>query len=378
MGKAPKRSRKFLSKNILPRKKRRGRHGDRKSKEGDSRSKGSSCDKPTSSLPPLKALNTLPEDLDTSEFLDCSWFDEENEEGEDGKRNARADWFESDPPVFDVSSYHHDLKEESVRAMVNRAVDEGSIADLYRIVWALQISYGTSLDHSQTQDLSMKKKLGEGQLGALATLSSESLKRLHLAFRFHLGPERSAELTTEEWEELCLSHRQLLEKSESWKRLGGALFSFLSTALDVLRLISRASGRGRQSHLLESLRSMRPHIPLMFPFALLARRYLVCLLALLESSDDSAVLSLAFVRLYELSTSQPMPFLHYAFKGIYRAYRRASDRIGTISRSVGSGDTAASDFKSLPLLRECIAELFGVEKPSAYLVSYVKSKGFAV
>lgn len=124
---------------------------------------------------------------------------------------------------------------------------------------------------------------------------------------------------------------------------------------------------------------MRNHVPLLFPFPRLARRYLAFLLDVIEATDDEAALSLAFVRLYELSTSQPMPFLHDAFKGAYRCYRRAAERVGGVGRVAGGtggvlgrgarGAGLSSSSSLLPLLRECLAELFGVEKPSAYLVS---------
>ncbi|CAN0341806.1 unnamed protein product, partial [Hapterophycus canaliculatus] len=196
------------------------------------------------------------------------------------------------------------------------------------------------------------------------------------------------------------AHRQQLERAEAWPTLGGALLSFLTTALDHIETetggptlaaagesngvsggssSSSSKDKGTKSDLVKGLARMQKHIPLLFPFPRLARRYLAFLLAVLQASDNTAELSLAFVRLYELSTSQPMPFLHDAFKGSYRCYRAASERIGGGAKGAAgvmarSGSVGAG---TLPLLRECFAELFGVEKPSAYLHSYVYIHGLA-
>ena len=281
------------------------------------------------------------------------------------------------------------LSETTARAMISRAVDEGSADDLLRTVWALRVAQDATSSATTTAEIPGTEglKAAPGSM-AVEVLCREGLGRLHLAFRAHLGPEREDEDSTEEWEDAIRAHRQQLEKSDSWPRLGGALLSFLTTAFDNLEAslstststatpssgtaggdaAGSSSSAEEAASLVEGLVRMGDHIPLLFPFPRLARRYLALLLGVLEASDgDSTALSLASVRMYELSTSQPMPFLHDAFKGAYRCYRGAAERVG--GRGAGVLSRAGRGAGSLPMLREFLAELFGVEKPSAYLVS---------
>lgn len=396
MGKINKRQRKFLSKKVLPHRKKGGVRRDKNSK-------GSKVGNEVAAAPSTAEQHrkTLPDGLDESTFLECAWLsreacaaaghdtcvapfelDEALLEGlsqEESSSTSSGSKRKKSGKGGSTSTGGGGLSAKTARAMIARAVDEASVADLLRVVWALQISGSSSLAGDQHQAL----RAAPGSEAA-NVLRDEALSRLHLAFRAHLGPEREEGDSTEEWEDTIRAHRQQLERAEAWPKLGAPLLSFLTTALDHIetatdRQISAADpsvGNGETKEggsggaLVDGLARMRDHIPLLFPFPRLARRYLAFLLGVLQTSDDTAQLSLAFVRLYELATSQPMPFLHDAFKGSYRCYRAAAERIGGGAKGAAgvmarSGSGGAG---SLPLLRECFAELFGVEKPSAYLV----------
>lgn len=387
MGKVSKRQRKFLSKNVLPHRKKGGRRVDNKAKGN----KGEAHD---SRAPPQVApeRKTLPDGVDTAAFLDCPWLDPKA--CAVAGRDTSVPPFEPDASLLEASAIApakhtnrttgNGLSQQTVDVLITRAVDEASLADLLVAVWALQMAQdapsATTAAEKKAGPVALRAEAGSK---ALEVLWAQGLPRLHLAFRAHLGPEREEGDSAEEWEEAVRANRQLLEKSEHWPKLGGALLGLLTTALDRLEATSSTTmaalgevcdegSKKTGAALLEGLACMRHHIPLLFPFPRLARRYLAFLLSLLETVDDVAVLSLAFVRLYELSTSQPMPFLHDAFKGAYRCYRGAAGRIGGgrggggVAGGLSRGGNGAG---SLPLLRECLAELFGVEKPSAYLVS---------
>lgn len=339
--------------------------------------------------PPLVApeRKTLPDGVDIAAFLDCPWLNLRvcAVAGNDSCLST----FEPDTSLLEssaIASAKHKtsttgngLSQQTVNALIARAVDDASIADLLLVVWALQMAQYPSSATTGAENAGPSALRAEAGSTAMEVLWDQGLARLHLAFRAHLGPEREEGDSAEEWEEAVRAHRQLLEKSEHWAKLGGALLRFLTTLLDRLEATSSTTvgalgaevcARGSNTgSLLKGLACMRAHIPLLFPFPRLARRYLAFLLELLETVDDDKVLSLAFVRLYELSTSQPMPFLHDAFKGAYRCYRGAAERIGG-GRGGAAGvlSRGGNGAGSLPLLRECLAELFGVEKPSAYLV----------
>lgn len=391
MGKVSKRQRKFLSKKVLPHKKKGGRRVDSKGKGGD-RNNGDANEPQT---PTLAERRTLPDGLDTTSFFDCPWLSQQACAA--AERDTCVAPFEPEQSLLAAQISATDttttakrhksaakangggdagLSETVARAMISRAVDEGSADDLLRTVWALQAAQDTTSSATATAEIpgTQGLKAAPGSK-AVEVLRREGLGRLHLAFRAHLGPEREEGDSTEEWEDAIRAHRQQLEKSDTWPRLGGALLSFLTTAFDNLEASASASGASKDSatetaSLVEGLVRMGDHIPLLFPFPRLARRYLALLLGVLEVSDgDSAALSLASVRMYELSTSQPMPFLHDAFKGAYRCYRGAAERVGGGGAGAGVLTRAGRGAGSLPMLREFFAELFGVEKPSAYLVS---------
>lgn len=389
MGKVSKRQRKFLSKKVLPHKKKGGRRVDSKVKAGD-RNNGD-ADEPQT--PTLAERRTLPDGLDTTSFLDCPWLSRQACAA--AERDICVAPFDPDQSLLETQASTTattttaakrrksaakgnggggGLSETTARAMILRAVDEGSADDLLRTVWALRAAQDSTSSAPTTAEIPGAQGLrAAAGSKAVEVLRREGLGRLHLAFRAHLGPERAEGDSTEEWEDAIRAHRQQLEKSDSWPRLGGALLSFLTTAFDILEASASTSGASKDSvegaiSLVEGLVRMGNHIPLLFPFPRLARRYLALLLGVLEASDgDNAVLSLASVRMYELSTSQPMPFLHDAFKGAYRCYRGAAERVG--GGGAGVLTRARRGAGSLPMLREFFAELFGVERPSAYLVS---------
>lgn len=385
MGKISKRQRKFLKKNVLLNRKKGGHRHDRKENKGSAGPNSGTAGKPRSSQPPPQEVKTLPNGLDTKKFLQCPWLSLSNGD-DDIEHDGGVKTFEPETSLLEGAGDKHALTEHSARGMIDRAVDDRSVDDLLRVVWALRMASDESCEGPLNLRPSVSGKAGRKRSRTLAVLVSESFRRLHLAFQAHLGPRRDPAHTVEEWEEACLSKRQQFDRAESWPKLGGALLSFLRSALDSLRRTS--GGRAQtspggssparqpldqdQRHcLLQGLESMRHHVPLLLPFPRLARRYLVFLLSLLEGTDDVAVLPVACVRLYELSTSQPMPFLHDAFKGVYRSYRNAAAAVSTLARD----DVRTGASSPLPLLREFIAELFGVEKPSAYLVRSRSTSG---
>lgn len=428
MGKVSKRQRKFLSKKILPHKKKTGKRAVDKQKAGAKKS--TDQDHRQQQQQQHRTPKTLPDGVDTTAFLECPWL--VFSDAAKAERDTCIAPFEPAPELLqaaiasstttnpkrrrkstqnNITFNDKDgggttgLTEQAMLDMIRSAVDEASMDDLLRLVWSLQSIQGHRQQQQQQQQQLLPPLPGSPARAVL--LGPQGLGRLHIAFRRHLGPEREDGSTPEEWEEAALAHRQLLEKSEAWATLGGALLAFLTTTLETLEeasaVISARGGSGGMQDgnggkeredsktaaeigavtaggvLKEGLRAMRARVPLLFPFPRLARRHLVFLLGLLETSDEPAVVSLAFVRLYELATSQPMPLLHDAFKGVYRSYRAAAERLGTLSRGRGGGEgggggLAAGTAGVLPLLRECIAELFGVEKPSAYLVSDNKNK----
>ncbi|CAM9943050.1 unnamed protein product [Ectocarpus sp. 12 AP-2014] len=399
MGKVNKRQRKFLSKNVLTHRKKGGVRRDNKSKGKGAAAAAAAATAPEASQAPgAQHRKTLPDGVDTAAFLECPWLSQEACAA--AGRDACVAPFEPEVALLEGAatsksgkrggggkgSGSSSLTEQAARAMIGRAVDERSLDDLLRVVWAVQ-AIGDPSSAAVPTTCHQPLRAAPGSKAADA-LISEASSRLHLAFRAHLGPERDEEdgSSVEEWEDAVRAHRQKLEKAEAWPRLGGALLSFLTSALDSVDKAwatsisvavegradssKRGSSGASSASLVDGLDRMRNHVPLLFPFPRLARRYLSFLLAVLQTSDSTPALSLAFVRLYELSTSQPMPFLHDAFKGSYRCYRAAAERIGggRGARVMARGDGAGS---SLPLLRECLAELFGVEKPSAYLHAYV-------
>lgn len=402
MGKINKRQRKFLSKKVLPHRKKGGVRRDDNKKSKGNNSKGGQEDASAGAAAGEQKRKTLPEGLDTAAFLECPWlsreacaaagrdvcvapFEPDSDLLEDGTQAAPSSRKHGERRGSSTSSSSNLLAEKTARAMIERAADEESIDDLLCVVSALQTA---------------------AAVAASTATRTEALSRLHLAFRAHLGPKREEGTSGEEWEDAVRAHRQQLERAEAWPKLGGPLLSFLTTALDHMEKVevgttisdaadagSTAVGSGKSSSsgkqngsdtaaaaaaaaaLVGGLTSMQHHVPLLFPFPRLSRRYLAFLLRVLETTDDTATVSLAFVRLYELSTSQPMPFLHDAFKGSYRCYRAVAERVGAggkgaaavgkVGVKAGSSGAGAG---SLPLLRECLSELFGVEKPSAYLV----------
>lgn len=417
MGKVSKRQRKFLSKKVLPHKKKGGRRVDSKAKGGD-RNNGDADELQAPTL--AEQRRTLPDGLDTTSFFECSWLTQQACAA--AERDTCVATFEPDQSLLEAqqasattttakrrksASKGDDgggpLSEATARAMISRAVDKGSADDLLRTVWALRAAQPTT-SNAVTAEIPGSAPGLRAVPGSKAVdvLRREGLGRLHLAFRAHLGPEREEGDSPEEWEDAIRAHRQQLEKSDAWARLGGALLSFLTTAFENLEAAAASASSASSSStavsssnatgvdgssssngsssskgcaakdpttsLVEGLLRMGDHIPLLFPFPRLARQYLVLLLGVLETSSDgdSAALSLASVRMYELSTSQAMPFLHDAFKGAYRCYREAAERVG--GGGAGVLTRARRGAGSLPMLREFFAELFGVEKPSAYLV----------
>eukprot|EP00752_Nemacystus_decipiens_P006719 g6042.t1 len=416
MGKVNKRQRKFLSKKVLPHRKKGGARRDN-NKNKPSKAGGGDGDGATPTpTAGEQQRKTLPDGVDTAAFLECGWLSRDACAA--AGRDTCVTPFDPDAALLEVAGapakpvmhgkksgkggtkHSGGLTPEAARSLVARAVENGSIDDLLRAVWGLQAAAATT-STATTPALPASSPAAGRALRAAAgseaakTLRSEALSRLHLAFRAHLGPEREEGDSPDEWEDAVRAHRQKLEKSEAWPRLGGALLSFLTTTLDHLEAeaeefvaaAAAAAAAGKTSSasavpLVEGLARLKDHVPLLFPFPRLARRYLAFLLGVLESTDDASALSLAFVRVYELATSQPMPFLHDAFKGAYRCYRTAAERVGARGRGAATataGSAAGGKPRSgggggagsLPLLRECFAELLGVEKPSAYLHAYV-------
>ena len=396
MGKVSKRQRKFLSKNVLPHRKKGGLRRTTVGKDKQSARSGTAS--APEKQPPAATRKTLPDGIDTEAFLECPWLTQE------ACTTAPAD---NTVPIFRLeetvlesrpekspsgshkrfkvrgSSPSSSLSAEVAEAMVGRAVDGSSIDDLLRVVRALQISCDCIPEGVPPPSAAEGELRAEPGSSAWDALRMEGFGRLHTAFLAHLGPDQDNGNSPEEWEEAVHVHRQKFAKAKAWPRLGSALLAFLTIALDSLGTSETTSTSGSRGEgdaqksctLVEGLVRMRNHVPLLFPFPRLARRYLSYLLGVLETVDDRAAVSLAFVRLYELSTSQPMPFLHDAFKGAYRIYRTTAERIGAGASAGAVGGRAGVLGKgtngdgSLPLLRECFAELFGVEKPSAYLVS---------
>lgn len=420
MGKVNKRQRKFLTKNVLPHRKKGGKHVDKNSKGKGKR--GDEHEAAPRAVP--QERRTLPDGLNATSFLDCSWLNRTVCAA--AQPDVCVSPFEPEELWLDAptaaglkrskSSSTSSLSEKTVLAMVHRAVDEASMDDLRRLVWSLRESQRSTASNAQSANghentaESVRHHSLRAVPGSKACLSlfNNALGRLHLAFRTHLGPEPKEGDSSEESADAIHAHRQKLEKAELWPQTGGALLCFLTTALEHLEAsftgISEAadvpgsggkvgknsgkagkdverrppnikapaaapSGQRDNTSLLQGLALMQSHIPLLFPFPRLARRYLAFLLVVLETAESESVLSLAFVRLYELSTSQPMPFLHDAFKAVYQCYRGAAERVGSGGRG-GVARGRGVGLGSLPLLRECFSELYGVEKPSAYLVRY--------
>lgn len=395
MGKVSKRQRKFLSKSLLTHRKKGGvRRTDGKNKQG-TRGGTFAAEKQPSAAP--QERKTLPDGVDTEAFLECPWLNEKSCTA--SPTDSNVDPFRVEESVLEsrektvsifnkrstpsCSSQDNGLSAETVQAMLGRAVDEGSVNELILTVRSLELSFSRSASPPSAAETELRTEPGSRAWNALRR---DGFGRLHVAFMAQLGPNREGDDSIHEWEEAVHAHRQQFVKAKAWPHLGSALLAFLTAALDSLgtpeteaeTTAAASNTHTKDAHkrgiIVEGLARMRYHLSFLFPFPRLARRYLSYLLGILETTDDVTSISLAFLRLYELSTSQPMPFLHDAFKGTYRAYRAAAERIGGDGRSAAFGvrasvlDVGGSENESLSLLRECLAELYGVEKPSAYLV----------
>ncbi|CAM9685319.1 unnamed protein product [Choristocarpus tenellus] len=371
MAKVSKRERKFLSKNVLPHKQKR-----RRLKEGPKKRENNAIAPPTQD-PTSKDDKSLLDGVDAVDFLECTWL---NELSAGVIKDQCVGTFDPDLSVLDPSGVGKGKRRKcmlsvaNIQTMAQRAVDDASVEDLIQLVWSLHMSCENTCQGPMTFKVTNGSK--EHQ-----TLVKTCLETGHRAFAMHLKssfPARGQDDGEGRGviDGLDLSDRLVMEKADGWLHVGSALLSFLSSALTITMATSD------KTNLLYGLGCMRAHVPLLFPFPILARRYLVALLELLASNHDQAVLSLTFLRLYELATSQAMPFFHDALKGVYWAYRKAARRLTSTWKTCGRGDVGEKEegkgeemeiegLKSLSLLRECIAELYGVEKPSSYLHAYV-------
>ncbi|CAM9249043.1 unnamed protein product, partial [Discosporangium mesarthrocarpum] len=310
-----------------------------------------------------EAKRIIPEGVDEGFYLECPWLENQDTMEQDNIIDSSELW-SSILEARGLRDTNQGLTVAGIQEMTQRAVDEGSTDDLMRLVWALRMVYEPQFNDPDN----LKVVVGSAEYQALV---QGWLSRGHMAFARHLtrtcAHERDNGEEGAQGKCLTLADRVFIEKTDGWARLGRALHVFLSSALTVL-----SSGDSRTSPR-QSLVLMRNHIPLLFPFPLLSRRYLSALLSLLASNDDREVLSVAFLRLYELATSQTMPLLHDALKGVYWSYRRAATRSSATVRrkpTDGGRETGRKNC-TLPLLRECVSELYGVERPSSYLHAFV-------
>ncbi|CAN0226958.1 unnamed protein product, partial [Discosporangium mesarthrocarpum] len=155
-----------------------------------------------------------------------------------------------------------------------------------------------------------------------------------------------------------------------WKSIQPALYGFFRSILHILGQL--------QDHdlLCFVLSSLEGYIPFLVPFPGLARAYLKALLALwgehsASSSSSSSgrgrkgggggdaaggVRLLAYLRIRQMATALPFPFVEGCMKGLYLAFAKRAH----------APPKTAEGRQSLGLMEGCVVELYRLDTGSAY------------
>lgn len=189
------------------------------------------------------------------------------------------------------------------------------------------------------------------------------LNNCHKAFRFHL----LVDAEEEDWDENKPIHPKRLMKSPRWKNVHSILKMFLRNTIHVL---SEAKESGLLTFVLKNLSS---YVPFLTPFPRMAKGLLKTLSTLwaapLDDSVQKAYQSVrlhSFLRIRQLSLTQPFPFVEDCLKQIYLAYAN------------NAKFTSETSLPTLTFMGNCVVELYSVDIDSSYQHAFVYIRQLAL
>jgi nucleolar complex protein 2 len=192
------------------------------------------------------------------------------------------------------------------------------------------------------------------------------MNKCHEAFRFHLLSGDDAE-SSSDWDENKPIHAKKLMKAPRWKNVHSILKTFLRNTIHVL---SEAKESGLVTFILKSLSN---YVPFLTPFPRMAKGLLKTLTALWAAPlDDSiqqnyqSVRLHAFLRIRQLSFTQPFPFIEDCLKQTYLAYARTAKF------------TSETTLPTLTFMGNCLVELYSLDIDSSYQHAFVYIRQLAL
>lgn len=165
-------------------------------------------------------------------------------------------------------------------------------------------------------------------------------------------------------------HPKALSKSPNYPALRPLIESFLKSTLHIL------SEAGKEAKLLQfTLSSLSKYVPYLTAFPKLAKPFLKTLVQLWSAPLDTseaynAVRLQAFLRIRQLSITQPYPFIEEALKLTYLAYAKRS--------KFGTAANVTSVLPTLTFMGNCIVELYTLDYASAYQHAFVYIRQLAL
>jgi len=163
---------------------------------------------------------------------------------------------------------------------------------------------------------------------------------------------------------------KLLFKSSNWPILRPYLESFLKSTLHLL------SEAGKEANLQKFvLQSLAKYVPLLTAFPKISKPMLkICVKlwsAPLDTSEEYQMVRLqAFLRIRQLSITQPYPFIEDALKMTYLSYAQRS--------KFGTASNVTTVLPTLTFMGNCIVELYTLDYASAYQHAFVYIRQLAL
>lgn len=163
---------------------------------------------------------------------------------------------------------------------------------------------------------------------------------------------------------------KLLFKSSNWPILRPYLETFLKSTLHLL------SEAGKEANLQKFvLQSLAQYVPLLTAFPKISKPMLkICVKlwsAPLDTSEDYQMVRLqAFLRIRQLSITQPYPFIEDALKMTYLSYAQRS--------KFGTASNVTTVLPTLTFMGNCIVELYTLDYASAYQHAFVYIRQLAL